>query len=291
LLPAVPRQHKGCREPDEKQDRTSVKACDEASHSQPAEICVDGLPKDRIALASRLAALGFVDVPHQADPKQVFSVQDGMLRVSGDGYGGLITKKPYRDYHLIVEFKWGDKTWGDREHAARDSGILVHGWGPDGGFGNTWMTSIEAQIIEGGVGDILVLSGKDPESGEVLTTSLTAEITKDRDGEKVWKKGGDRITLSSGRINWYGRDVDWVDKIGFRGEADVESPRGQWTRLEVIADGAHLLYRVNGVVVNEGFDAKPDFGKITLQTEQAEMFVRRFELWPLGKAPKDDLKQ
>jgi hypothetical protein len=225
------------------------------------------------------------------DPKQVFSVQDGMLRVSGDGYGGLITKKPYRDYHLIVEFKWGDKTWGDREHAARDSGILVHGWGPDGGFGNTWMTSIEAQIIEGGVGDILVLSGKDPESGEVLTTSLTAEITKDRDGEKVWKKGGDRITLSSGRINWYGRDVDWVDKIGFRGEADVESPRGQWTRLEVIADGAHLLYRVNGVVVNEGFDAKPDFGKITLQTEQAEMFVRRFELWPLGKAPKDDLKQ
>lgn len=225
------------------------------------------------------------------DPKQVFTVQDGMIHISGDGYGGLVTEKSYRDYHLVIEFKWGEKTWGDREDRARDSGVLVHGWGPDGGYSNTWMASIEAQIIEGGVGDILVLSGKDPESGEVLTTSLTAEITKDRDGETVWKKGGERVTLTGGRVNWYGRDVDWADKIGFRGKDDVESPLGQWTRLEVIADGGHLLYKVNGVVVNEGFESSPDFGKIIIQTEQAEMFVRRLELWPLGTAPTDELKQ
>ena len=225
------------------------------------------------------------------DPKQVFTVQDGMIHISGDGYGGLVTEKSYRDYHLVIEFKWGEKTWGDREDRARDSGVLVHGWGPDGGYSNTWMASIEAQIIEGGVGDILVLSGKDPESGEVLTTSLTAEITKDRDGETVWKKGGERVTLTGGRVNWYGRDVDWADKIGFRGKDDVESPLGQWTRLEVIADGGHLLYKVNGVVVNEGFESSPDFGKIIIQIEQAEMFVRRLELWPLGTAPTDELKQ
>ena len=153
------------------------------------------------------------------------------------------------------------------------------------------MASIEAQIIEGGVGDILVLTGSDPVTGQVLPTSLTAEITKDRDGEKVWKRGGERITLSSGRINWFGRDVDWADKIGFRGKDDVESPLGEWTRMEVIADGGHLLYKVNGVVVNEAFEAKPDFGKLLLQTEQAEMIVRRYELWPLGKAPTDELKQ
>lgn len=225
------------------------------------------------------------------DPKHVFTVQDGMIHVSGDGYGGLITKKTYRDYHLIVEFKWGEKTWGDRVKGARDSGVLVHAWGPDGGYNDTWMASIEAQIIEGGVGDILVLSGKDPTTGEVFTTSLTAEIAKDRDGEKVWKKGGERLTLSSGRVNWFGRDVDWSDKVGFRGKDDVESPTGEWTRLEVIADGDSLQYKVNGVVVNEGFEAKPDFGKLILQTEQAEMFVRRYELWPLGKAPTDELKQ
>jgi hypothetical protein len=103
----------------------------------------------------------------------------------------------------------------------------------------------------------------------------------------VWKKGGERTTISSGRINWFGRDVDWADTIGFRGRNDVESPFGEWTRMEVIADGGHLLYKVNGVVVNEAFEAKPDFGRLLLQTEQAEMFVRRFELWPLGQAPQD----
>jgi hypothetical protein len=223
-----------------------------------------------------------------ADWNKVFTVEDGMIHVSGDGYGGLITNQEYRDYHLIIEFKWGEKTWGNRVDRARDSGILLHCWGPNGGYSNTWMASIEAQIIEGGVGDILVLTGSDPITGQVLPTSLTVEITKDRDGEKVWKKGGERLTLSSGRINWYGRDEDWADKIGFRGKDDVESPFGEWTRLEVIADGGHLLYKVNGVVVNEAFEAKPNFGKILLQTEQAEMYVRRYELWPLGKAPADE---
>ncbi|MBV11255.1 MAG: hypothetical protein CMN21_18790 [Rubinisphaera sp.] len=226
-----------------------------------------------------------------SDPKKVFTVENGMIHISGDGYGGLITNDSYRDYHLILEFKWGERTWGNRIDRARDAGLLVHCWGPDGGYAKTWMASIEAQIIEGGVGDILVLSGTDPITGQALPTSLTAEITKDRDGEKVWKKGGERITLSSGRINWFGRDVDWADQINFRGKDDVESPFGEWTLLEVIADGGHLIYKVNGIVVNEAFEAKPDFGKLLLQTEQAELFVRRYELWPIGKAPNDVLKQ
>ncbi|WP_298868477.1 DUF1080 domain-containing protein, partial [uncultured Gimesia sp.] len=124
------------------------------------------------------------------DPRKIFTVKDGMLHISGDGYGGLITKKDYRDYHMVIEFKWGEKTWGARKDRTRDSGVLFHCHGPDGGYGSTWMASIEAQIIEGGVGDILVLTGKDPKTGATIPTSLTSTITKDRDGEKVWKKGG-----------------------------------------------------------------------------------------------------
>ena len=146
--------------------------------------------------------------------------------------------------------------------------------------------SIEAQIIEGGVGDILILTGKDPQSGKPLPVSLTVETTRDRDGERVWKKGGTRETLPGGRINWWGRDPDWKDVLGFRGKDDVESPDGQWTRMDVICDGGHILIKVNGVTVNEGFEAAPDYGKILVQTEMAEIFVRKMELWPLGKAPK-----
>ena len=66
----------------------------------------------------------------------------------------------------------------------------------------------------------------------------------------------------------------------------MESPDGHWTRMEVICDGGRITNIVNGVVVNEGFDAKPESGKIFIQSKLAEMFVRRWELWPLGKAPK-----
>jgi hypothetical protein len=51
--------------------------------------------------------------------------------------------------------------------------------------------------------------------------------------------------------------------------------------MEVIAKGDTLQYFLNGVLVNEAFEVKPSEGKVLLQTEGAEMFVRRYELWPL----------
>src|SRR5215467_8412429 len=60
------------------------------------------------------------------DPEKVFTVHDGMIHLSGKEFGALITDKEYDNYHLLVEFKWGDKTWPPREAKARDSGILLH---------------------------------------------------------------------------------------------------------------------------------------------------------------------
>jgi hypothetical protein len=216
-------------------------------------------------------------------PKDVWTFEpDGTLKVSGRGYGYVATQEDYKDYHLVLDFKWGDKTWGKRENATRDNGILLHAYGPHGAYGNTWMASIECQLIEGGTGDILVLSPKLAD-GTVLTTSLSVEFALDRDKEKIWKPGSPRQTLTTGRINWEKRDVDWADKKGFRGRDDVEKPVGEWNQLEVIAKGDTLRYYLNGVLVNEAFEAKPSQGKVLLQTEGAEMFVKRYELHPLGE--------
>jgi hypothetical protein len=217
------------------------------------------------------------------DPRQVFTVHDGLLHISGDGFGGVITKEAYRNYHMICEFKWGERTWGSRVGHARDSGILVHGTGADDTYGGVWMESIEAQLIEGGTGDFIVVNGKGP-----ANPSLTCEVSKDRDGESVWTKGGEKQTFTGGRINWYGRDPNWDDVIDFRGPKDVENPHGQWNRMEVICDGGRVAILLNGVQVNEGFDVHPAAGKLTIQTEGAEIFIRRWELWPLGQAPKFD---
>ena len=94
---------------------------------------------------------------------------------------------------------------------------------------------------------------------------------------------GEAREFESGRINWYGRDVDWQDKLGFRGKADVESPAGEWTRLEVVAEGDRLTYLVNGKVVNEGVRSSLTDGKIIIQSEGAEIFFRRIDLEPAGK--------
>ena len=143
------------------------------------------------------------------DPKEVYKLQpDGALRVSGEGYGSMVTKGAYKDYHLVCEFKWGEKTWGSRTKRSRDNGILVHCFGPIGAQGGAWMASIEAQIIEGGVGDILVLSARTAD-GIPLPVSISAELGKDRDKESIWTPGAPRVTMTGGRLNWQHRDVDW----------------------------------------------------------------------------------
>jgi hypothetical protein len=210
------------------------------------------------------------------DPNHVFSVRDGAIRISGEEWGGLTTKQPYRDYHLIVEWKWGGGTWGDRKDKARDSGVLVHGVGEDGAHDGTWLESIESQIIEGGAGDIILVAGKD-------RPSLTVQIREGDRGQMYWDRNGEPRTRDSGRFNWFGRDPAWKDVIGFRGAHDLEKPMGEWNRQEVIADGEALTYIVNGTVVNYGTRSSHTEGKIQLQSEGAEILFRRVELLPLAR--------
>ena len=208
------------------------------------------------------------------DPRKVFTVEKGVIHISGDGYGGITTKKEYRDYHMVLEFKWGQRTWGDRKDHARDSGVLLHGVGVDGVAGGIWMESIEAQMIEGGTGDIILVSGKGK-------PTVTVESTIGANGELYWKKGGEVVTRNRGRIDWYGRDSKWADVVNFRGPQDVEKPVGQWNRLEVFADNDSLRYVLNGVTVNEATKASHTYGKLLVQTEGAELWVRKVELRPL----------
>ncbi len=227
------------------------------------------------------------------DPRQVFRVTDGLLHVTGDGFGGILTDQEYENYHMVIEFKWGEKTWHDRADAARDSGLLIHSSGADGGYDGKWMPAIEVQVIEGGVGDLIMVNGAGKD-GEPVPIAMTCETSLDRDGEPIWQAGEPRQTFDKNhyrRINWFGRDPDWQDKLGFRGQQDPDSPVGEWTRLDVIADGDHLRMYVNGTLVNEAFDTTPRRGKLQLQTELAEIFFRRWELWPIGEAPQPGILQ
>lgn len=211
------------------------------------------------------------------DPKKIFTVENGLIRVSGEEYGCITTNEEYSDYKLIVEFKWGPKTFAPRVDKARDNGILLHSTGEDGGYSGTWMYSIECQIIEGGTGDFLVVGdGSDK-------FSLTSTVApKKPGGGNVYMPGGEPLTINKGRIDWFARDPNWKDVIGFRGEKDVEKAVGEWNRIECIADGDNLTVYLNGVLVNKAYRVKPNRGKIQIQSEGAEMLVRKVEIVPLA---------
>ncbi|WP_293935500.1 3-keto-disaccharide hydrolase [Sphingobacterium sp. UBA6645] len=215
------------------------------------------------------------------DPKGVFTINDGILRISGEEWGCITTDEEYENYKLIMEFKWGEMTFGSRKNAARDNGLLFHSVGEDGGYSGIWMRSIECNIIEGGVGDFIVVGdGTD-------AFSITSPVAKERHGTTpVYQKGGELVTVNKGRINWWGRDPNWKDVLGFRGAKDVDKPVGEWNKLECVVKGDKIDIYVNGKLVNQAINVRPSKGKIQVQSEGAEMFVRRLDMIPLKAGKK-----
>ena len=223
------------------------------------------------------------------DPDHLFSVVDQIdgapaIRASGQYWGGLITNDRYKNFRIVVEFRWGLLTWGQRKNSTRDSGILLHCQGEEGNqtkaFDGAWMRSVEFQIIEGGTGDALLVNGYDRGKPEVIAPTLKTRVTE---GTQRWNPNGVEKEFSKGRIDWLRRDPDWKDVLGFRGRADVEKPLGQWNRAEAICDGGSVTYFLNGTKVNEARDASLTEGRILLQSEGAETYFRRVELHPLKR--------
>lgn len=224
------------------------------------------------------------------DPRRVFTVTNGLLRISGEGLGYLATASSYRDYHLVAEFKWGRTNWpwGGRVGKARDSGIFLHATGSDGNSHDgqgAFMAAIECNVFQGATGDFLLIRGQ-AAAGSLIAPRITVEVREERDADNwfTWQKGGRRQTIERwGRVNWFGKDPNWKDQLDFRGPQDVESRPGEWTRVECICDGRHMAIKVNGTVVNEAFEVSPSHGKILLQCEGSEIFWRRLELRPIEK--------
>jgi len=212
------------------------------------------------------------------DPNKVFTVKNGLIRISGEEFGCITTNDEFENYKLVVEFRWGELTYPPRLEKAKDSGILLHSTGDDGGYYGTWMHSIECQIIEGGTGDLLAVG----DGTKQFSVTCPVEPEKQA-GSYVFNPGGNPVTINEGRINWYGRDPEWKDVKGFRGANDIEKKSGKWNTIECIAKGKELLVYLNGKLVNHATEVHPQKGRIQIQSEGAEILFRRIELMPLSR--------
>ena len=192
-----------------------------------------------------------------ADPTHVFTVEDGVVHVSGTEMGYFITKREYKNYYLRAEFKWGEGTFAPRAGQARDSGILYNIQGPD----KVWPRSVEFQINEGCTGDFWMTDG----------AALTG-----KDGVRVTGPDG-----KAAKIDRFNKGV-WKNVAGYRDPTnELENAHGEWNVVELVNREGHVWQYVNGKLANEGINAFPISGKVLFQSEGAEVYFRNINLYPL----------
>ena len=213
------------------------------------------------------------------DPRGVFSVveADGApaIRISGEVYGGLITRAAYENYHLRFEVKWGDKRWPPREDAVRDSGCCYHSVGPHGASYGFWMRSFEFQIQEGDFGDFYSLAGV------IVDVEAVAVAPGNPKSDLQFTPGATAIAGTTRRV---------IKRT------NAELPRGRWNTLDLYCHRQTSVHVVNGqaVMTVTGLRQKTDAGvalltkgRIQLQSEAAEVFYRAIAIRPIAEIPRD----
>jgi len=199
------------------------------------------------------------------DPMKIYTVEkdengEVMVHISGLVFAGLTSLESYSNYHLTLQFKWGEKKYAPRLEAKRDNGLLYHCHGEHGAFWDVWKSCLECQIQEGDFGDLFALAG----------TSTTTKL----DSTKHWDPKATETSKTAKRA------------------FDNESPHGEWTRVDLYVLGDKAVHVVNGKVVlalenalsKEG--KKLDKGQIQIQSEAAEGYVKDVCIRPIKKFPK-----
>jgi hypothetical protein len=193
-----------------------------------------------------------------ADPQSDYRVTDGMIHIGGRGMGYLATVDSYRNYHLSVECKWGQRTDGSKN--VRNSGILLHATGPPGCARGIWMASIECQLAQGCEGDLIVIRGEDAD-GNTIPVTLTSDTRTSGDGRTRWQRGGTKTVYSGKQFWWSEHEAGFQELLDTRGKDDLASPLGEWTKVECICDSSRVTIKINGTIVNECYDVFPTAGK------------------------------
>jgi len=166
------------------------------------------------------------------DPDTVFSVTNGLLKITGKEFGYIVTKKTFTNFHLIVEFKWGEKKYPPREDKPRDNGICYYVVPTD----NVWPRSVECQIQEGDCGDFWLI-----DSVTAIVDGVQQGPTKNT--RVVKKKDNERSTGEWNRIEVIadkGKCTHIVNGLVVNEAENVSLRSG---RILIQSEGAEIYYR------------------------------------------------
>lgn len=212
------------------------------------------------------------------DPYKVFAVLTNddlpVLRVSGENFGGVSTKREYANYHLKMEFRWGEEKHHPKKKDKRDSGLLYHAGGKHGADFGFWMRSQEFQIQEGDCGDYWGVAGG----------SFSIPAIREDSNRFVYDPKG-ALTVFNERSPNGRRCIRRTDN---------ERSTGEWNTIELYCYGDTAVHVVNDKVVMVLYESsylhnnelRPlRGGKIQIQSEGAEVYYRNIAIRQINGLP------
>lgn len=220
-------------------------------------------------------------IGYNKNVNNVFSIieENGgpVLKVSGEIYGCVFTKQEFENYHLKLKVKWGDKKWNPRLDKLMDSGILYHSIGECGiDYWRAWMLSQEFQIMEGHMGDFWSIENSVMDIRALLPEDIMNPVASEK-----------QPFIPIGEV---------TENNGFcLRSADYESPKGEWTEIELICFEGKSLHIVNGNVVmvlqnsrymEDGQTIPLTKGKIQIQSEAAEVYYKDIAIRNIDSLPE-----
>ncbi len=219
---------------------------------------------------------GYEDLSLTATPENVFSIveEEGvkLIRISGVVNGSLASRDTLENYHLQLVFKWGDEIF-----SKQNSGLLYHSFGDFGAALGTWMTNIECQLMHDRLGDTYLMEN-----------TCCETYVKPLDEGFIFAKDGE--------AKQFGRDFGGQ---GIKKSVDAEMPLGQWNTVDLYSVGQTTVHVVNGQVtminnktgkVEKGNIIPLTSGRIQIQSEGAELFIRTVQYKPIKEIPKELLQ-
>ncbi len=219
---------------------------------------------------------GAEDLAESATIDNVFTVveQNGekLIRISGVVNGSLATRDTFANYHLQLVFKWGDEI-----HSRQNSGLLYHSFGEFGEAIGTWMVNIECQLMHDKLGDTYLMNN----------TYCETAVNKVDDGF---------IYAKNGNVEKFSKEHNGP---GVKKAVDAENSLGEWNTVDLYSVGQTTVHVINGktVMVNNntskwenGNPIPLTSGKIQLQSEGAELFVKTIRVKPIKEIPSEILQ-
>ena len=212
------------------------------------------------------------------DPMKIFTVTnlDGamVLHISGEINASIATKREYKNYHIRMVFKWGEKMT-----TQFNSGLLYHSYGDFGAGLGVWMSSHEFQLCTKKMGDSYCMGN----------SYFEIPVVKSSNGKTyTFSPTGEKTTFGQGQTGANATKA-----------VDFENPKGEWNVIDLYCYGRTSVHVVNNGVAMVNYNSGKiengkvlplSQGKIQIQSEGGELFVKSLEIESIRAIPAELLR-